>query len=137
MSSYRYPAVSGSGSGVATYANFAALPTSAVDGTLAVTLDTHELYVFNAGIVTWEIVSGAGGYNPRPVITLNSTDIANKYYDLVVTPSFPSLTRLQVIGGSEQVYGTDFTISGTLLSWNGLTLDGVLEIGDKLVVNLI
>jgi hypothetical protein len=140
MSSFRYPAVSGTGSGVSTYANFASLPGSATDGTLAVTLDTHDLYIYNAGLTTWELVSAGGGgatYNPRPPITLNSMDIANKYVDLGVVPTQPTLTRLQIISGVEQLYGVDFSISGTLLVWNGLVLDGILESGDKLVVNLI
>lgn len=138
MSSFRYPTVSG-GSGVSTYASFATLPGSAADGTLAVTLDTHDLYVYNAGLPGWELVSAGGGasYNPRPPITLNSTDITNKYVDLGVTPTVPGLTRLQIINGVEQLYGVDFSVSGSLLTWNGFALDGTLESGDKLIVNLI
>lgn len=53
----RYP-LSG---GVPTYPTFADLPAVANDGALAVTLDTHTLYIYNAGTMTWDPVSGGGG----------------------------------------------------------------------------
>lgn len=59
MSLHAVPS-SGSGSGVGTYANFAALPGSATDGTLAITLDNHSLYVYNSGTGTWDLISGPG-----------------------------------------------------------------------------
>lgn len=58
MSTYIHYPASGSGTGVATYANVAALPASAADGTVAVTLDTDNLYVFNSGSSTWKLVGG-------------------------------------------------------------------------------
>lgn len=67
-------------------------------------------------------------------ITLNAGQIAAKSVTLTNSPVTPSLTRLVVIGGVEQDYGLDFTVSGSTLSWTGLTLDGVLEVGDKLVI---
>jgi len=56
-----YPIRGGSGSGVATYPTFADLPASAADGTLAVTLDTDDLYVFNAASMMWLLLSTPGG----------------------------------------------------------------------------
>lgn len=67
-------------------------------------------------------------------ITLNGTDITNKYVTLAATPITASKTRLTVIGGPEQAYTADFTVSTNQLSWSGLSLDGVLEAGDKLVI---
>lgn len=52
---------SSSGSGVETYANFASLPTGQPDGSVAVTLDSHELYIYNSGTSTWTLSSGSGG----------------------------------------------------------------------------
>lgn len=66
--------------------------------------------------------------------TLNSTDITNKYVTLAQAPTTASKTRLMVVNGVEQAYGTDFTVSTNQLSWSGLFLDGVLESGDKLIV---
>jgi hypothetical protein len=67
-------------------------------------------------------------------ITLNSTDITNKYVTLATAPITASKTRLTVLGGPEQAYTTDFTVSTNQLSWSGLFLDGVLEAGDKLII---
>lgn len=50
----RYPSTSSSG--VPTYANFASLPASSTDGSLAVTLDTDSLYAFNAATATWVLI---------------------------------------------------------------------------------
>lgn len=66
--------------------------------------------------------------------TLNAGHITAKEVTLAAAPTTPTLTRLVVIGGVEQDYSTDFTVSGTALSWNALALDGVLLSGDKLIV---
>lgn len=66
--------------------------------------------------------------------TLSSTDITNKFVTLSGVPVNPTLTVLQVVGGGVQAYTTDFTVSGSTLSWSGLFLDGVLVAGDKLII---
>lgn len=76
---------------------------------------------------------GGPGYNVY-LYTLTPTDISNKYITLPATPATTGLTQLTVIGGPLQSYGTDFTVTGTQLSWSSLFLDGVLTNGDKLVV---
>ena len=59
MALHGVPGSSSSGSGVSTYANFAALPGGATDGALAITLDTHSLYVYNSGTSSWQLVTGS------------------------------------------------------------------------------
>jgi len=66
--------------------------------------------------------------------TLDATDISNKFVTLDEVPTDTTDTRLVVIGGIEQEYGADFVVSGSTVDWNGLGLDGVLAIGDKLVI---
>jgi hypothetical protein len=51
MSSFNYPSLGGSG--VNSYANFTALPLGQPDGTVAVTLDTNTIYVYDLGTTTW------------------------------------------------------------------------------------
>jgi hypothetical protein len=68
--------------------------------------------------------------------TLNSTDIDNKFINLPFQPLSPSSVRLNIVGGIEQVNGVDFTVSGSILSWNGLGLDDFLEEGDTLIIQL-
>ena len=78
-------------------------------------------------------VSGGGTYNVEK-FTLSPSDITNKSVTLANTPSTANLTRLVVIEGIEQDYGVDFSVSGTLLTWNGLGLESLLESGDKLII---
>jgi hypothetical protein len=128
----------GSGSGVDTYPTLAAFPPTAADGTLALALDTDILYAFNAGSMTWVPIGApiAIAY-AVDLFTLSPTDITNKFVTLSSAPSPASKTILTVIGGPIQDYGTDFTVSGSTLSWSGLFLDGVLVSGDKLIVQFI
>jgi hypothetical protein len=80
-----------------------------------------------------ELVSKS--FVPRPLITLSAGDITAGSVSLIVTPTSGSLTRLTV-GGVRQQYGTDFIVSGSTLSWSGLGLDGILESGDVLQIEL-
>lgn len=65
---------------------------------------------------------------------LSPTDISNGFVTLSSAPANPTLTILTVIGGPMQQYTTDFSVSGDVLSWSGLFLDGVLISGDNLIV---
>jgi hypothetical protein len=70
--------------------------------------------------------------------TLSITNISNKFVTLASAPENSSKTRLTVVNGIEQQYGVDFQItpdnSYKTLSWASLGLDGVLSIGDILIV---
>lgn len=66
---------------------------------------------------------------------LNSTDISNKQLTLSGTASLPSQSTLTVANGVGQIYNVDFIISGNVLSWNGLGLDGFLQSGDVIIVS--
>lgn len=58
----RYPAVSGGGGGINKYADYAALPGSAADGDVAITIDTDTLYVYDGA--SWVAIA-----SPSSVIT--------------------------------------------------------------------
>ena len=68
------------------------------------------------------------------VYTLNSTDISNGYISLPTTPTQPSNTLLTVAGGPMQIYGVDYMVVGSALTWLGLGLNGILAVGDILSV---
>lgn len=81
-----------------------------------------------------DTTAATGGYQVEK-FTLNGTDITNKYVDLSLAPAIASATRLVVITGIEQDYGTDFQmISSVRLSWSSLGLESILASGDKLVI---
>lgn len=108
-------------------------------GDVRLVKDTGGLYYWDGSTWAFVVTSGGGGggvneYKPEPVITLSSGDVASKSITLSDIPTNVNKTRLSVIGGVDQAYGDDFTVSGSTLSWNGLGLDGVLTTGDKLLV---
>lgn len=126
---------SGGSGGSASYkdpvANYAALPLMGnSDGDVRVTLDTDNIWIWDSGSGSWVLVQQFRVEK----FTLDSTDITNKYVTLSASPIIAAKTCLNVIGGIEQDYSVDFTVSSNQLSWNGLTLDGVLVSGDKLIV---
>jgi hypothetical protein len=110
-------------------------PGSPTNGYMYYNSTSNTAKIYQAG--AWETISiGSGGGASYFVnrITLTSTDIANKYVTLTGTPTTLTATILHIIGGIIQDYSVDFTVTGSQLSWNGLGLDGVLEDGDKLVI---
>jgi len=68
--------------------------------------------------------------------TLTSTQInTSKSVTLSHTPATDDDVKLTVYGGISQDEGVDFSVTGTTLSWTGLGLDGILEVGDKIEVS--
>jgi hypothetical protein len=49
-------------------------------------------------------------------------------------PENDAYVIMTVYGGVTQDEGVDFNVTGTILSWNGTSIDGVLEVGDKLQI---
>ena len=43
------------------YPNVGSLPATSIDGSCAITLDTHDLYIYNAGVPGWVSSGGPGG----------------------------------------------------------------------------
>lgn len=108
-------------------------PVGASNGDLYYNSVSNQVKVYQAG--SWQALStGSSASYSVDKFTLNSTDIGNGFVTLSGTPTTPSDTILDVIGGIEQDYSVDFTVTGNLLIWNGLGLDGVLVVGDKLTV---
>ncbi len=77
--------------------------------------------------------STSDGYQVYKV-TITATELTNKQVTLPFSPLVASETRATVISGIEQQYSTDFTVSGTTFSWNGLGLEPLLELNDELII---
>lgn len=73
-------------------------------------------------------------YNKTEIFNLSTIDISNKFLTLAETPVLSDSVTLYPRGGIPQVNTIDFSVTGNLLTWNGLGLDGFLEVGDILVV---
>ena len=63
---------------------------------------------------------------------LSSLDISNKYVTLSRTPVLGSLVALNIVKGSSQVYGLDYSVSGNILTWDGYVLDGSFSAGNEI-----
>lgn len=62
--------------------------------------------------------------------TLSGSEITNKFLTLAQLPATNTRTMIDVIGGTAQIYGPDFIVTGQVLDWNGLGLDGISLAGD-------
>lgn len=49
-------------------------------------------------------------------------------------PSSPDTVQLIPSGGPMQFAGIDYSILGSSISWDGLGLDGVIELGDEILI---
>lgn len=66
--------------------------------------------------------------------TITGPVLTAKEVTLAFAPTTPVVTILTPLGGVQQQYGVDFTITGTTLSWSGLGLDGYFILNDTFSV---
>lgn len=67
-------------------------------------------------------------------ITLTAQNIADKFVVLPYTPILPDEVIVVPAGGPQQLNGIDYEVSGNILSWEALGLDGILEVYDVLII---
>lgn len=109
-----------------------ALKFESTDGSVIITSDV------NNGSINLRVTGGISGVaTVTETFTLTNTNITNKSVTLLGTPVISADVRLSPINGVEQVYGTDFTISGTTLSWSGLGFEALAEAGDIIIISYI
>lgn len=61
---------------------------------------------------------------------LTAPEVAAKQLTLAFTPNTPAKVLLDIVGGTTQIYTTDYIVSGSTMDWTGLGLDGVVTAGD-------
>ena len=66
--------------------------------------------------------------------TLTSAQLASKAVYLTNTPRAGTPVTVRIGDAGVNLENKDFKVTGSTLSWSGLTLDGVLDEGDRLVV---
>ena len=62
--------------------------------------------------------------------TISAVEHSNKEFILPSIPYDPLKVMVDIINGPSQQIGLDFQISGNILSWSGMGLDGILETND-------
>lgn len=78
--------------------------------------------IFSSSILKYEL------------ITLTAENILDKQLILQETPYPGSVIQLTPVGGPTQVFLLDYDITGAVVSWNGLGMDGILAEGDKIQI---
>lgn len=110
-------------------------------GTITVptqTVNNNTTSAASTAFVTAQIAASVGTQNVD-YVTLNGTNITNKYVDLVAIPKTAAKVVVDVVGGTAQAYATDFTVitDGTdikRLNWDTLGMDGQVVSGTVLRV---
>ena len=67
--------------------------------------------------------------------TITSGEATAKQLTLAFTPNVAANVMLDVVGGTAQIYSVDYSVSGAVLTWNGLGLDSLLAAGDVLRIH--
>lgn len=67
-------------------------------------------------------------------VTITAGMVSAKQFSLVGTPKSGQGILLVPQEGVPQIEGIDYTVSGQIISWNGLGLDGVIEDGDVIEI---
>lgn len=102
-------------------------PTITLNFAPALGQSVYVQYLTDGNPATPVISAGTNNVTYR-VIT--SGEESAKELTLSAAPATPSHVLIDIVGGSTVRFGSDFTISGTTLSWDGLNLDGLLTEGD-------
>ena len=112
------------------------------EGELGLELDTGKIKIGD-GATAWTSLSYRTYVTAvTENLTLNATNISNKYIDLANTPLYNTAVKVFPAGGIKQLYTTDFTVisDGTSvkrLNWDSLGLESYLADGDIISVDYI
>jgi hypothetical protein len=81
-----------------------------------------------------ELQTAVGNTQKKEKIVVTADMLVQKYLELQHTPTTEASIELTPAGGPMQIIGLDYLVSGNILSWDNMGLDGVLEAGDMIVI---
>lgn len=94
----------------------------------------YVFYLTDGTVSPPPVISGAWKTEYR---TLTGGEITAAQLTLAQTPSTPTEILVDVLGGGIAWYTDDFVVSGNILDWSGLGLDGLVSAGDKLRIGYV
>jgi hypothetical protein len=105
-------------------------PTLPVENQLWINLSSSSINVAkNGGIVK------LNDTNYTETVVIIAANLSTKTLTVSRAVQNPSRTKIFPEGGPAQIYSTDFTVvSPNIITWGNLGLDGLLEVGDVLVI---
>ena len=93
----------------------------------------QAMYIIQTGFSGQTLSAGAAGSVPKVQnLTVAIADVLTGQISLALAPFDPSSTVVDIIGEGAQLYGTDFTVTGNILSWSGRGMASVISAGDVL-----
>jgi len=102
--------------------------------------DTNDTDILKTVTVSSIVALASGSTRIVEIVTLDATDISNKYNDdLTQVPAAATAVNIVPVGGIPQEYTVDFTIITDTsdikrINWDGLGLEALVESTDKLMV---
>lgn len=69
--------------------------------------------------------------------TVTSQDIVNGYFDMGVIPINGQGVTIIPQGGIPQVFGIDFVLNGSIVLWNQLGLQPLVDVGSILMITVL
>jgi hypothetical protein len=105
-------------------------PSLPVENQLWINLSSSSINVAkNGGIVK------LNDANYTETVVIVAANLSTKTLTVSRSVQNPSRTKIFPEGGPAQIYSTDFTVvSPNIITWGNMGLDGLLEIGDVLVI---
>jgi hypothetical protein len=104
------------------------LPTSELGINLDLYLDLNSGYIYRRESGVWVFRVATVPQAKTYVIT--EEQILSKQIILDIAPIAPTSVTFRFLNGTAQVYGEQYIVQGSILSWDGYSLDGFIEEGD-------
>lgn len=95
--------------------------------------DIEAVYVIQTGFSGQTVSTAGTGTNPKvETRTLTSAEISANQLVLIMAPFDGTQVLIDVIEDGPQAYGSDFTVSGNVVSWSGLGMGSAVSAGSIL-----
>ena len=104
------------------------LPSIGLGENLDLYIDLNSGYIYRKEIGVW--VFRVSTVPQSKVYTITEEQISSKQIILDMAPIAPTSVSLRFLNGTAQVYGEQYIVQGSILSWDGYSLDGFIEVGD-------
>lgn len=127
---------SSGGKYLGSFATPADLPAPSAEGDFALVEATGTFWWWDASVPGWvEIGAKTPSSYRKEIRSLTSSEITNAAISLADTPDVSEPVTFTVLGGAPNVRTLSFSVSGSTLSWRGSDMDGILEVGDDIMVD--
>lgn len=106
------------------------IPSVGINQDLYLDMDSSFVYKKLSGVWEYQTYLRA----QQHTFTISPSQFSAKQVTLYPEPSNSDLVALEFLSGGGQENGVDFNVVGSVLSWDGLGLDGFIELGDIIIV---